>query len=355
MRRRGGGHVLVTGGAGFIGTNVADRLLRDGERVLVLDNLSRPGVERNLRWLRAEHPARLTVEIADLRDRAAVERAVAGASSVFHFAAQVAVTTSLADPLGDFEVNARGTLLLLEAVRARPTPPPLVFTSTNKVYGALDDLELRVGGGRYGPPREIAAGISEARPVAFHSPYGCSKGAADQYVLDWAHTYGVPAAVFRMSCIYGPHQHGNEDQGWVAHLLAAAIRGDPITIYGDGRQVRDVLFVEDLVDALVLARARIRDVAGQAFNVGGGPANTLSLLELVDLIEELEGARPRVELAPWRAADQRWYVSDTRKLQAATGWAPTVAVADGVRRLHRWLRAASRCAVQAPALAGAQP
>jgi CDP-paratose 2-epimerase len=354
MRRRGGGHALVTGGAGFIGTNLADRLVREGERVLVLDNLSRPGVERNLRWLQAEHRAGLAVEIADVRDRAALDRAVAGATSVFHFAAQVAVTTSLVDPLGDFEVNARGTLQLLEAVRARRSPPPVVFTSTNKVYGALDDLELRVAGGRYGPPAD-GAGISEARPVAFHSPYGCSKGAADQYVLDWARTYGVPATVFRMSCIYGPHQHGNEDQGWVAHLLATAMRGEPITIYGDGRQVRDVLFVGDLVEAFLLARARIHDVAGEPFNVGGGPANTLSLLELVALIEALEGTRPRVELAPWRAADQRWYVSDTRKLRAATGWSPTVPVVEGVRRLHRWLSATADRALAPPALAGAQP
>jgi CDP-paratose 2-epimerase len=178
--------------------------------------------------------------------------------------------------------------------------------------------------------------------VEFHSPYGCSKGAADQYVLDWARTYGLPATVFRMSCIYGPHQHGNEDQGWIAHMVKAAMRGDAITIFGDGKQVRDALFVEDLVDAFLLARAGIRKIAGQPFNVGGGPENTLSLLELLDLIEGLEGVRPRVELAGWRAADQRWYVSDTRKLSAALGWAPTVGVAEGVTRLHSWLRSVER-------------
>jgi CDP-paratose 2-epimerase len=349
MRRRGG-HVLITGGAGFIGSNLADRLVREGERVLVLDDLSRPGVERNLAWLRSEHGDRVDLERADVRDAAAVARAARGATSVFHLAAQVAVTTSLEDPIADFEANARGTLNVLEAVRALGAPVPLLFTSTNKVYGALEDLELVSEDDRYGPPAgsAYARGVSEARPVEFHSPYGCSKGAADQYVLEWARTFGVPAVVFRMSCIYGPHQHGNEDQGWVAHLLRAALRGDPITIYGDGRQVRDVLFVEDLVDAFLLARAGARKLAGEAFNVGGGPGNTLSLLELLDLIEVLEGERPEVAFADWRVADQRWYVSDTRKLRAATGWAPRVPAAEGVQRLHAWLRAAFTAPVGAP-------
>jgi CDP-paratose 2-epimerase len=347
--------VLITGGAGFIGTNLADRVLRDGEEVVVLDALTRPGVERNLRWLQQRHGARVQVEVADVRDLAAVKRAVRGATSVFHFAAQVAVTTSLADPLGDFEINARGTLNVLEALRGRSSPPPLIFTSTNKVYGALDDLELRVEGGRYQPPAALARGISEARPIAFHSPYGCSKGAADQYVLDWAHTFGVPAAVFRMSCIYGLHQHGNEDQGWVAHLLRAAIRGETITIYGDGRQVRDVLFADDLVEAFLLARARMSALAGEAFNVGGGPGSTTSLLELLELIRVLEGARPRVAFAPWRAADQRWYVSDASRLRAATGWSPKVSVVEGVRRLHAWLRSSEQGAVARALAAEAHP
>jgi CDP-paratose 2-epimerase len=221
-----------------------------------------------------------------------------------------------------------------------PRPPPLVFTSTNKVYGALDDVDLVAGEVRYAPARGSpwARGISERRPVEFHSPYGCSKGAADQYVLDYARTFRLPAAVFRMSCIYGPHQHGNEDQGWLAHLIRAAMRAEVITIYGDGKQVRDALFVEDLVDAFLLARAGMHRAAGEAFNVGGGPDRTLSLLELVAMIEALEGRRPAVEFAPWRPADQRWYVSDTRKLGRALGWSPAVGVADGVRRLHAWLR-----------------
>lgn len=335
---------IITGGAGFIGTNLADRLAREGEPVLLYDDLSRPGAERNLRWLLAEHGALVEIEQGDVRDAARLARAVRGASSVFHLAAQVAVTTSLADPLTDFEVNARGTLHLLEALRALAAPPPLVFTSTNKVYGALDDVELTAGALRYAPPpgSRWARGVSEARPIEFHSPYGCSKGAADQYVLDYARTYRLPAAVFRMSCIYGPHQHGNEDQGWLAHLLRAALRGERITIYGDGKQVRDALFVEDLVDAFLLARAGMHRVAGGAFNVGGGPERTVSLLELVDAIEALGGHRPALAFAPWRAADQRWYVSDTRKLQLALGWHPAVGVAEGVQRLHAWLRGDER-------------
>jgi len=336
--------VVITGGAGFIGTNLADCLARDGERVLLYDDLSRPGVERNLRWLFREHASRVELEQGDVRDAPRLRRAVRGASCVFHLAAQVAVTTSLADPLRDFDVNARGTLQLLEALRALPSPPPLVFTSTNKVYGALDDVALVAGARRYepSPGSPWARGVSEERPVAFHSPYGCSKGSADQYVLDYARTYRLPAVVFRMSCIYGPHQHGNEDQGWLAHLLRTALRGERITIYGDGRQVRDALFVEDLVDAFLLARAGMHRVSGEAFNVGGGPERTLSLLELVDTIEALEGRRPALGFQRWRAADQRWYVSDTGRLRRALGWQPVVGIADGVRQLHGWLRGDER-------------
>ncbi len=336
-----GKRVLITGGAGFIGTNLADRLARAGEKVLVYDDLSRPGVERNLRWLMATHGGLVEHEGGDVRDPLRLAHAVRDASSVFHLAAQVAVTTSLADPVRDFEVNARGTLNLLEAVRGLANPPSLVFTSTNKVYGALEDVEVSAHGSRYAPAEgsRWARGISEERPVEFHSPYGCSKGCADQYVLDYARTYRLPATVFRMSCIYGPHQHGNEDQGWLAHLIRAALRGETITIYGDGKQVRDALFVEDLVEAFLLARAGMGRAAGEAFNVGGGPERTLSLLELLRTIESLDGARPRVAFADWRAADQRWYVSDTRKLQRLLVWAPSVGVAVGVRRLHAWLGA----------------
>jgi CDP-paratose 2-epimerase len=331
--------VLITGGSGFIGTNLAHRLLSAGHPVLLFDNLARPGVEQNLRWLRDTHGTQVDIAVSDVRDADALRRAVQGVSQVFHFAAQVAVTTSLTDPIEDFDVNARGTVNLLEAIRAQSSPPPLVFTSTNKVYGALEDVGLRRQNLRYEPtdPSLRRTGVSENRPLDFHSPYGCSKGAADQYVLDYARTYGLPAIVFRMSCIYGPHQFGTEDQGWVAHFLIRAMEGRPIILYGDGRQVRDILCVDDLVDAFLLAQQHMSTDSGHAFNIGGGPGNTVSLLELLQMMGELLGEKPKIEFDSWRPGDQRYYVSDTGKFQRMTGWEPRVSVQDGLERLTRWL------------------
>ncbi|MDA8173105.1 MAG: NAD-dependent epimerase/dehydratase family protein [Nitrospiraceae bacterium] len=339
-----GTSVLITGGAGFIGSNLAEKFLSMGRQVHILDNLSRAGVERNLLRLKEKYGGLLGVDIADLRNFNSLRRAVSRAEAVFHLAAQVAVTTSLTDPAMDFEVNARGTLNLLEAVRSaaqvskRPAPP-IIFTSTNKVYGALEDMRLAANGTRYLPesPEVLAFGVNEKRPLAFHSPYGCSKGAADQYVLDYAKTFGLTASVFRMSCIYGPHQMGTEDQGWVAHFLISAIEGRAITIYGDGKQVRDVLFVGDLVDAFLLGLKHIEKISGRAFNIGGGPGNSLSILEFLDLIEEVRGERPEVFFAGWRRADQKYFISDTRNFTRATGWAPRTDVITGVGRLHDWL------------------
>ncbi len=253
-------YVLITGGAGFIGANLADRLAQSGRQVLLFDCLAREHVADNIEWLRGRHGPRIATEIADVRDFDSVRRAVRGAATVYHLAAQVAVTCSIDDPLADFEVNARGTLNVLEAIRACPEPPPLVFTSTNKVYGvACSTAELKDNGRRYVPSRpDLAQGFSERQPLDLQSPYGCSKGAADQYVLDYARVFGIPAVVFRMSCIYGPRQFGTEDQGWVAHFLRSALAGTPITIYGTGRQVRDVLFVGDLVEAFLAAQACMR-------------------------------------------------------------------------------------------------
>jgi CDP-paratose 2-epimerase len=331
---------LITGGAGFIGTNLAHRLLSAGRRVLIYDNLSRPGVERNLEWLATTHGNdKLQVEIGDVQNLKRLRLLVQHASQVFHFAAQVAVTTSLVDPIHDFDVNARGTLILLEALRGMADPAPLVFTSTNKVYGNLPDVRLRVTDLRYEPEDEQLRthGFNESRPLHFHSPYGCSKGAAGQYVLDYARTFGLPAVVFHMSCIYGPHQFGNEDQGWVAHFLIRALEDAPITLYGDGKQVRDILFVEDLVDAFLLAQKHMSQISGRAFNIGGGPSNTISLLELIDLLERLQGQHPVIRFDGWRTADQQYYVSDTRRFSSVTGWSPRTAVCDGVARLYHWL------------------
>ena len=330
---------LVIGGAGFIGCNVAAHLLRSGKRVRIYDDLSRDGVDRNLVWLQRTYGDRVHVEIADVRDRDRIRAAVLGAEVVFHFAAQVAVTTSLDDPRHDFDVNARGTLEVLEAVRALPSPPPVIYASTNKVYGCLPDLPLRVEGERWTPLQDEVRerGIDESRPLEFRTPYGCSMGCADQYVLDYAQSFGVPATVFRMSCIYGPHQFGTERQGWVTHFLLRAIEDKPIKIFGDGRQVRDVLFVDDLVDALIRAWSRIGALAGRAFNIGGGPDHAMSLVELVEMIEELRGRRPEVVHAPWRPGDQRYYVSNTAAFTAATGWRPRVGPRAGVEALHGWL------------------
>ncbi len=248
------------------------------------------------------------------------------------------MTTSLIDPQHDFAVNVGGTLNLLESIRGLDNPPPLLFTSTNKVYGELSQLRLEKNCVRYQPlDALLRSGIGEDQPLHFHSPYGCSKGAADQYVLDYARTFGLPAVVFRMSCIYGLHQMGTEDQGWVAHFLIRTLERKPIVLYGDGMQVRDLLFVEDLVDAFLLAQANIHTLAGQPFNIGGGLGNTISLLELLDLITALHGEKPKTRIEEWRPGDQRYYVSNTRKFKAATGWAPKVNVHQGVERLYQWL------------------
>jgi CDP-paratose 2-epimerase len=328
--------VLIVGGAGFIGTNLAAYLASRGQRVRIYDNLSRAGVEANLAWLEAEYGDVLEVHVADVRDSRELRTAV---GAVFHLAAQVAVTSSLVEPRHDFEVNAGGTLELLEALRTLATRPPLIFTSTNKVYGCLDDVPLEMAGSRWRPADDVVAenGIDERRPLDFRTPYGCSKGAADQYVLDYARSFGLPATVFRMSCIYGPHQHGTEDQGWVAHFLIRACGGEAITIYGDGFQVRDVLFVDDLIDAFIRAWSRIDELRGRAFNIGGGPNNALSLAELLDAIARLRGNRPAVTFDRWRTGDQRYYVSDITAFSTATGWRPRIAPHTGLDALHGWL------------------
>jgi CDP-paratose 2-epimerase len=335
--------VLITGGAGFIGTNLAARLLDDGHDVIVFDNMSRAGVNANLAWLSQRGGGHLHARRADIRDADALSDAVRGAGCIYHFAAQVAVTSSLTDPVEDFAINLRGTLNLLEAIRQSGRRIPLVFTSTNKVYGALPDVALEATPMHY-EPRDADLrrhGIDEARSLDFCSPYGCSKGAADQYILDYTRSFGLCATVLRMSCIYGPHQCGNEDQGWVEHFLASAHADRPITIYGDGLQVRDILYIDDLVDALVRCGSSTELLRGQAFNIGGGPDNAISLKELLQHIEALTGRTPRVLHGVWRDADQRWFAADTRRFHAATGWQPQVGASDGIERLFRWLADAS--------------
>jgi len=327
----------VTGGAGFIGSNLADRLATDGHEVIVLDALARPGVERNLAWLEARHGSRIVSVRADIRDARVVSEIVREAGVVFHLAAQVAVTTSLTDPRDDFETNLKGTLNVLEAARLRRTP--VIFASTNKVYGDLADVPLELVGEAYRPqdPSLRVRGVSEHRALDFHTPYGCSKGAADQYVLDYARSFGLPTCVLRMSCIYGPRQMGTEDQGWVAHFVIRALEGQPIVIYGDGRQVRDILDVGDTVDAYVAAWKRIEQVAGRAFNLGGGPANAVSLLQLIGYVEEITGRKVDVAFSDWRAGDQRYYVSDPSVARRELHLDEPLDWRTGVARLAEWL------------------
>ena len=330
--------VLIFGGAGFIGSNLACHLLsRRDAKVHVFDNLSRTGIHHNLEGLKKfPHDGRLRVTIGDVRDRELVERAVAQASEIYHFAAQVAVTSSISDPRHDFEVNLGGTFNILEAARRSGNNPFLLFTSTNKVYGDLGLGAPQAGETRYSYPGHD--GVSESQPLNFESPYGCSKGAADQYVHDFGRLYGLPTVVFRMSCIAGPRQFGTEDQGWVAHLLYSALQEKPVVIYGDGRQVRDVLCVHDLIRGFEAVRRNLPVTAGQVYNVGGGINNSVSLLELIDRIEKLTGYRLKCRFEPRRPADQLVYISDYRKLGRHTGWKPEITLQKTLELLQQFWR-----------------
>src|SRR3954451_21611815 len=300
-RQRAARRVLITGGCGFIGSNLADALAARGEEVFVLDAMAREGSQENASWLKSRWQERIEVLTADVRDGDAMRMLVRDCSAVLHLAGQVAVTTSLEDPLSDFSVNALGTLNLLESLRQENPLAPMIFASTNKVYGELT-CGGEVGGssGRYSPVVErLSHGVSEATPLDLYSPYGCSKGAADQYVHDYARVFGLRTVVLRMSCIYGDRQFGNEDQGWLAHFMIKALRNEPITIYGDGYQVRDVLFIDDAVNAWLAALDRIGKVRGRIFNLGGGPKNAISLREAIDHIAEVRGIRPKLRFADW--------------------------------------------------------
>ena len=329
---------LITGGAGFVGCNYAHRLLRRGEAVILYDNLSRRGAQTNLDWLREVHGAdAFQLVVDDVRNYRALLQAMQGADVVAHLAGQTAVTTSVFDPRADFESNALGTFNVLEAARCVGHGPIVLYSSTNKVYGAMDDVGIAELPARYAY-QDFPQGIGETRPLDFHSPYGCSKGAGDQYVRDYARIYRLPTVVFRQSCIYGPRQMGVEDQGWVAWFVIAAVTGRPITIYGDGKQVRDLLYVDDLLDAYDAAVAQINKAAGQVYNIGGGPAHTMSVwLEFRPMLERLLGRPLPVSYSAWRPGDQLIYVSDTRKAARELGWQPSVGVEAGIGRLYEWV------------------
>jgi len=333
---------LITGGAGFIGCNYADRLLSRGEKVVVFDNLSRAGSEDNLSWLWKRHNGDHDIlhhDMNDVCDFPAVCNAVRTADVVVHLAAQTAVTASIEEPGRDFCTNAIGTVNVLEAARQAGHFPVVLYASTNKVYGAMDDEEVTEIATRY-VYRSHSMGIAESQPLDFHSPYGCSKGAGDQYAHDYARIYGLPTVVFRQSCIYGPRQMGVEDQGWLAWFMIAAVTGQPITIYGDGKQVRDVLYIDDLLDLYDVAIARIDTVgAGQVYNVGGGPSHTISVWEeLAPRLEMLLGRKVDVSFSDWRSGDQRVYISDIRKATQHFDWRPRVDVDTGIHRLYEFVK-----------------
>ena len=328
--------VLITGGAGFIGSNLAKSLLDEpGVRVRVFDNLSRAGVEHNLAWLQGHvNGDRLEFVQGDVRQAAEVYAAAKDADEIYHLAAQVAVTTSIDDPRCDFDVNVLGTFHVLEAARRSGRRPFVLFTSTNKVYGSLYGVPVKVSGSRYVALDERFSGVKETEALDFHSPYGCSKGAADQYVRDYARIYDLPTVVFRMSCIAGPRQFGTEDQGWVAHFLYSVLERRSITVYGDGFQVRDVLHVHDLVDGMMAARAAQERTAGEIYNLGGGPERAVSIVEMLDAIADETGVKPRLRYNATRPGDQPLYVSDTSKLTAHTGWRARRSSTETLRAIH---------------------
>lgn len=333
-------HYLVIGGAGFIGSNYVNHLLAQDQQVTIYDNLARRGADRNLAWLRGEHGAEsLQLVVGDVRQYDLLAETVEAADVIVHLAGQVAVTTSVLNPREDFEINALGTFNVLEAARAGGRQPFIIYSSTNKVYGEMAEHALVEEDTRY-RYADLPFGVPESQQLDFHSPYGCSKGAAEQYVLDYARIYDIPSVVMRQSCIYGPRQFGVEDQGWLAWFVIAAVLGRPITIYGDGKQVRDMLHVRDLIGAYDAAIARRDEVAGTAFNVGGGPEHTLSIwAECGPLLEELLGRPISVDQGPVRPGDQKVYISDIRRSQQRLDWTPNIGVADGAAELVNWVRA----------------
>jgi CDP-paratose 2-epimerase len=329
----------VTGGAGFIGSNLAARLLSRGESVTVFDNLSRRGVENNFQWLqKLDRYSGLRFCRGDTRDADAVWRALREADVIYHLAGQTAVTTSVENPREDFETNAGGTFNVLEAARRSDRNPVFIYASTNKVYGGMDEVDVAEEATRYAY-RHRPFGIDETTPLDFHSPYGCSKGTGDQYTRDYARIYGLRSVVARQSCIYGRRQFGTEDQGWLAWFFIGAAKDMKLTIFGDGKQVRDLLFVDDLLDFYDLAVQNIESARGKIYNVGGGPQNSMSVwLELQPHLERLLRKSIRVEFAPWRPGDQRIYVSDIRRAAAELGWRPKTSLNDGIAKLHSWIQ-----------------
>lgn len=330
-------NIFITGGAGFIGVHTANYYLGKGDRITIFDNFSRKGTRENVRWLQEQHGEKsVTIVEGDIRNFEHLKKSIPEHDVVVHLAGQVAVTTSVVNPREDFEINALGTFNVLEAIRLHTPDSIVLFASTNKVYGGMEEVKIIKKGKRYAY-RDLPGGIPETQNLDFHSPYGCSKGTADQYMRDYHRIYGLKTVVFRQSCIYGTHQFGIEDQGWVSWFTIASMLGKPITVYGDGMQVRDVLFVEDLVRAYDIAIQHIDKSAGKIYNVGGGPKLTLSLLELLALLEKKLGKKIPYMSADWRPGDQPVYISDIFKIKKELGWEPRISVNQGTGRMIDWI------------------
>lgn len=329
--------VLITGGAGFIGSNVAKHFLGKRYKVTIFDNFMRLGTKENMNWIYSLYPS-VNVVKGDVRDFTSLYNTVKlGFDLIIHLAAQVAVTTSVIDPRNDFEINALGSFNLLEAIRKEGSKPVVFYSSTNKVYGSMDNLKIIKNEGEY-CYKNLPFGVSENQNLDFHSPYGCSKGSADQYFRDYSRIYNFSTVVFRQSCIYGPRQFGIEDQGWVAWFIIANVIRKPITVYGDGMQVRDVLFVDDLVQLFEIASKKINIAKGKIYNVGGGSTNTLSVwVKFGPLLNKLFGREIKVNFAPWRPGDQKIYISDIRLIKKELGWQPKVSIEEGVKKLYNWV------------------
>ena len=333
-------HYFITGGAGFIGSNYVHRLVGRGENVTVYDNLSRAGASRNIAWLEGEFGKEaFRLIVGDLRDADLLAESAREADVIIHLAGQVAVTTSVVNPREDFEINALGTFNALEAARLSDRDPIFIYSSTNKVYGGMEDVEIIEEATRW-RYKDLIQGASEDQPLDFHSPYGCSKGTGDQYVRDYARIYGLRSVVFRQSCIYGPRQFGVEDQGWLAWMTIAAVTGRQITIYGDGKQVRDVLHVNDLLDAYDAAIEKINSAKGEVYNMGGGPRNVMAVwAEFGPILERLLGEKINVVHADWRPGDQRVFYADTSKAKNELGWEPKIDLEEGIEMLFDWVKA----------------
>jgi CDP-paratose 2-epimerase len=331
---------LITGGAGFIGSNYVHRLVQRGENVTIYDNLSRGGAPKNIAWLEdAFGKDAFKIIVGDLRDNRLLTESARDADVIVHLAGQVAVTTSVINPREDFEINALGTFNALEAARLSERNPIFLYSSTNKVYGGMDDVEVVEEATRW-LYKDLVEGASEEQPLDFHSPYGVSKGTGDQYTRDYSRIYGLRSVVFRQSCIYGPRQFGVEDQGWLAWFMIAAVKDRPITIYGDGKQVRDVLHVNDLLNAYDAAIERIDRAQGQVYNMGGGPHNVLAVwAEFGPILERLLGKKIDVARGDWRPGDQRVFYVDYSKAKRELDWEPKIDLEEGIEMLFDWVKA----------------